>query len=142
MARPTLPRPVHDPVLSAGRWEAPLSRCCDDLFSGGGGRNIRAIRGRCWKRQVVAGALQMRRLVNASLVALAIAAGPALAQPTGPAATPAPAPAPTPATPPPVTTNPPTTTANPPVVVATPPETPPPDTPPANQPAPQPAAPA
>ena len=122
------PCPAHacDPVLSPGRWEAPSSTCCDDLFSQEGGRNIKADTDGAGARQVVAGALQMRRLVSASLIALMIGAGPALAQPSGTPSRPpggtAPAPpAPTPPGPPPTTNPPPATT--PPVVTTPPPET-------------------
>ncbi|HYD11441.1 MAG TPA: hypothetical protein VEC11_01190 [Allosphingosinicella sp.] len=83
----------------------------------------------------------MRRIVNLSLIAVALAAGPALAQPAG-TATPPPVPAPPPANPP-VTTNPPPTSANPPVVTTPPPEVEtPPESPPVNQPVQQAPAPA
>ncbi len=88
----------------------------------------------------------MRRIAGASLIALAVAAGPAFAQPGTQArppapATPAPAPAPPPAGPP-ATTAPPPSNANPPVVTTPPPvvETPP-ESPPVNQPAQQAAPP-
>jgi hypothetical protein len=89
----------------------------------------------------------MRRIASVSLIALIIAAGPALAQPAGtpsrlPAGTAQPAPPPpSPAPGPPATANPPPATT-PPVVTVPPPETTTPEAPPVNQPAPQPAAPA
>ncbi len=88
----------------------------------------------------------MPRLVKASLIALVIGAGPALAQPAGtparpPAGTAQPGPPPPSPAPPPATTNPPPATT-PPVVAVPPPETTVPEAPPVNQPAPQPAAPA
>jgi hypothetical protein len=81
----------------------------------------------------------MPRLVTASLIALAVAASPALAQPSGTAArppaggaaVPVPVPSPPPPSPPPTTNPPPTTT---PPVTTTPPETTPPETAPVNQP--------
>jgi len=82
----------------------------------------------------------MPRFVTASLIALAVGASPALAQPGGTAARPAtvaavPVPAPPPATNPPVTTNPPPVTTTPPDSTAPPPQTtPPPETAPVNQP--------
>lgn len=72
----------------------------------------------------------MRRIVNASLIALLVGAGPALAQPAGgataapPTTTPAPPSPPAPSPPPPVTTNPPVVTTPPPAT-DTPPESPP-----------------
>jgi hypothetical protein len=75
------------------------------------------------------------RIVTASLIILAFAAGPALAQPTTGTTTPAPPSAPPPPGPPATTSPPPVTIAAPPVTTAPPPTAAPPvETPPVNQP--------